>query len=825
MRSKLLVLSSLFLLLASCTPTYIVTFSGSTGGSVSNMGGEYDEGTTVSVSAQPETGYEFIGWSDGSSQNPRTISVSENLNLTALFGKQQFSVSVNTQGEGTVATSGATGQGSFEYGSSARFEAVPAVGWEFDSWSGDATGTVNPLSVTVEGPLTVTAIFKRQKFDLTVSVEGEGTVTEEVVVQPGQYDYETQVKLTAVPAEGWEFDSWSGEIESTVQSVIVTLDSAKQIKAIFKPKFFKINIEAPKSDLFEIILIEGLNDNSAQNIYSFGSRLKVTFKNDDGWIYKELKGDIESSSRSIELTLEGDLNINAIYIKATWITLQFDVKILEQFEDLGLSKGREFPLDAFKTPFVRKYPLEILDLESGERVWYEGNETQFLYSMLGNWSEFENNTQFLLPPGNYKITQPSFDPYNSNWGFKDWRGGFTLPLYIDQVFEVKDSGDKEQTIKIDAFVPDFALLTFDTDEFVLNNSWSWLGVTFFNSRNGRAGSNGFGPTPYALSNLSDEPFYHWYIGLDYLKKRELEIKIDMDRHIVDDDNRIISTTKVYYPLTNELTSRRHLHFKIESDPYGLPYVTSESIETDIVLRAASNNGGLYNVGFIKILPFDFFGGNTLFPFEVQGEQVERWDYRSFIPENITLEIYGPKNYSYVNREIKTPNDQIELDFVPFEENSNNYYRMYLRNWYIRDDNGFGFLQPLPISVSDRSQVIDFNNKFSNTTLTLFSVPDNNYDKIESYILWEDYNGLESFGDSSFRTDEDFIAIEHGDLSQNESFFFKFFTISPYNFNGVQTLFRGLYFKAYRNGNLVDEKKFLSSEYGLKPNFHYNYSLE
>jgi len=194
MRSKLLVLSSLFLLLASCTPTYIVTFSGSTGGSVSNMGGEYDEGTTVSVSAQPETGYEFIGWSDGSSQNPRTISVSQNLNLTALFSKQQFSVSVNTQGEGTVATSGATGQGSFEYGSSARFEAVPAAGWEFDSWSGDASGSSNPLNISVDGPLTITATFKRQKFDLSVTVEGEGTVTEQVIVQPGQYDYETQVK-------------------------------------------------------------------------------------------------------------------------------------------------------------------------------------------------------------------------------------------------------------------------------------------------------------------------------------------------------------------------------------------------------------------------------------------------------------------------------------------------------------------------------------------------------------------------------------------------------------------------------------------------------
>ena len=234
MRLNHFLLAGLTLLLFSCTQTYIVTFSGSTGGTVSDIGGEYDEGTTVSVSAQPETGYEFTGWSDGSSQNPRTISVSQNLNLTALFGKQQFSVSVNTQGEGTVATSGATGQGSFEYGSSARFEAVPAAGWYFDSWTGNSSGNSNPLTVSIDGPKSITAVFKRKKFDLTVSVQGEGTVTEQIIVQPGQYDYETQVKLTAVPEEGWEFVNWSGDIGSTENPVNVTVSTPKNVTANFK---------------------------------------------------------------------------------------------------------------------------------------------------------------------------------------------------------------------------------------------------------------------------------------------------------------------------------------------------------------------------------------------------------------------------------------------------------------------------------------------------------------------------------------------------------------------------------------------------------------
>ena len=380
MRLNHFLLAGLTLLLFSCTQTYIVTFSGSEGGSVSEIGGEFDEGTTVSVTATPTTGYEFQGWSDGSMQNPRTITVSESLNLTALFTKKQISINVSIQGGGTVLDESGNSPSKYEFGStvkltpksnegyyfigwevsfnisevssspglaaytsslqsqisaiqafnSARVSAVeqgvdlfidsmidnggefdeiingvdalyadsiqvllslpvftnlsitakfakrhyvlnisssnsggsvsvnnssfnqrylfqpygtsivlkgqPAQGWEFTGWTGDIESENNPLTLTLEKNLSVNAEFIRKKFDLNVSIEGEGSVSEEVVVQSGQYDFETRVKLTAVPEENWEFINWSGDLTSTENPVIIEVNNTKSITAKFAKK-------------------------------------------------------------------------------------------------------------------------------------------------------------------------------------------------------------------------------------------------------------------------------------------------------------------------------------------------------------------------------------------------------------------------------------------------------------------------------------------------------------------------------------------------------------------------------------------------------------
>lgn len=216
MRSKLFILSSLLLLLASCTQTYVVTFNGGTGGTVSDMGGEYDEGTTISVSAQPQTGYEFQGWSDGSMQNPRTITVSESLNLTALFTKQEFTVTVNIQGEGSVVDQNGNTPGTYEFGSSVILEALPNVGYNFTEWSDG--NTQNPRTFNISEALTVSAIFTKLNYDLNISIIGNGEVVNQNGEVVNSIEFGQEIILTPKASEGYFFDGW--ELTFDIDDVI-----------------------------------------------------------------------------------------------------------------------------------------------------------------------------------------------------------------------------------------------------------------------------------------------------------------------------------------------------------------------------------------------------------------------------------------------------------------------------------------------------------------------------------------------------------------------------------------------------------------------------
>ncbi|MEN8746645.1 MAG: hypothetical protein ABF273_09015 [Wenyingzhuangia sp.] len=69
---------------------YTLTVTAREGCSVNSSGGQYDKGTTVSVSASPNKYFKFVKWSNGSRENPITINVNENINLEAEFDAQNF---------------------------------------------------------------------------------------------------------------------------------------------------------------------------------------------------------------------------------------------------------------------------------------------------------------------------------------------------------------------------------------------------------------------------------------------------------------------------------------------------------------------------------------------------------------------------------------------------------------------------------------------------------------------------------------------------------------------------------------------------------------
>ena len=67
---------------------YNVLISAGEGGSVSTAGGEFNQGSEISVTAVPQGEYIFKEWSDGNANATRTINVSSDITLTANFEKK-----------------------------------------------------------------------------------------------------------------------------------------------------------------------------------------------------------------------------------------------------------------------------------------------------------------------------------------------------------------------------------------------------------------------------------------------------------------------------------------------------------------------------------------------------------------------------------------------------------------------------------------------------------------------------------------------------------------------------------------------------------------
>ena len=146
---------------ASTTKTYNLTVEASDGGTVSSSGGNITAGSSVSIAATPNSGYTFTNWSNGSTDNPISITVNSNLTLTANFTKRSYPLSINIIGEGTVTeeviNTGKTTD--YEHGTTVRLTAVPNEGWGVTKWEGAIESKSATIDVVVNEDKELTIEF------------------------------------------------------------------------------------------------------------------------------------------------------------------------------------------------------------------------------------------------------------------------------------------------------------------------------------------------------------------------------------------------------------------------------------------------------------------------------------------------------------------------------------------------------------------------------------------------------------------------------------------------------------------------------------------
>jgi uncharacterized repeat protein (TIGR02543 family) len=192
----------------------------------------YDSNTVVQLMATPNIGYTFNGWSGDTTGliNPLNITMNTNKNITANFTIKQYSITL-TSANGTVAAS--PNQIFYDSNTAVQLTATPANGYTFSGWSGDATGSTNPLSLTMNGNKYITAIFTIQtltQYSITLT-----STNGMVVKNPSQalYDSNSIVQLTATPNTGYTFTGWSGDVTGSTNPVSMTMNANKNISANF----------------------------------------------------------------------------------------------------------------------------------------------------------------------------------------------------------------------------------------------------------------------------------------------------------------------------------------------------------------------------------------------------------------------------------------------------------------------------------------------------------------------------------------------------------------------------------------------------------------
>ena len=109
----------------------------------------------VEVSATPNYGYHFTQWSDGVTDNPRTIVLTSDTTFTAEFEKNTYTLSLTTNNPVMGQVEGA---GVYGYNTQVNCVAVPYDGYEFVSWDNGIKD--NPYILTITEDITLIAMFQ-----------------------------------------------------------------------------------------------------------------------------------------------------------------------------------------------------------------------------------------------------------------------------------------------------------------------------------------------------------------------------------------------------------------------------------------------------------------------------------------------------------------------------------------------------------------------------------------------------------------------------------------------------------------------------------------
>ena len=175
------------------------------------------------VYAVANSGYQFDHWSDNSTSNPYSLTVNEDMELTAYFspiGSQPTTYYTITVTTNDAEMGSVSGGGSFAENTTTTITATANSGYHFVQWQDGNTEASRSITVTADAEYTAYfAANGANEYTITVIAQNPsmGTTT-----GSGTFAYGTATTITAEPYEGYYFVQWNDGNTQRIRTITVT---------------------------------------------------------------------------------------------------------------------------------------------------------------------------------------------------------------------------------------------------------------------------------------------------------------------------------------------------------------------------------------------------------------------------------------------------------------------------------------------------------------------------------------------------------------------------------------------------------------------------
>lgn len=196
--------------------------------------GSYNYLSEQTITATASYGYHFTAWSDGDTNNPRIITLTQDTLFTALFEKNTYTITAISADnlKGTV-----TGSSPIEYLDSVTIMATPNYGYHFTGWNdGNAD---NPRTIVATRDSSFTASFGHNQYTITLNVD---TNIHGSVIGSGSYNYLSEQTIIAMDNYGYHFTAWSDGITSNPRIITLTQDTV--FTALFAKNQYTLTLQS-----------------------------------------------------------------------------------------------------------------------------------------------------------------------------------------------------------------------------------------------------------------------------------------------------------------------------------------------------------------------------------------------------------------------------------------------------------------------------------------------------------------------------------------------------------------------------------------------------